>query len=127
MPAPIATDVDFLYVFAKDYDAVAAFYENVLGMRCLVRYGRARGAEFACGNSTFVVFDGPSIGIDFVPNKHPIALRVEDFDAAKARLESSGVEFNNVIDSGVCHMAFFNDPDGNALLIHHRYESEDED
>jgi len=24
-------------------------------------------------------------------------------------------------DSGVCHMAFFNDPDGNALILHRRY------
>jgi len=125
MTAPIATDVDFMYVFVKDYDAVTAFYENVLGMRCSVRYGRARGAEFQCGNSTFVVFDGPSIGIDFVPNRHAIALRVENFEAAKARLESSGVEFDNVIDSGVCHMGFFDDPDGNALMIHHRYASDD--
>ena len=25
------------------------------------------------------------------------------------------------LDSGVCHQAFFSDPDGNALAIHHRY------
>jgi hypothetical protein len=27
----------------------------------------------------------------------------------------------DVFDSGVCHMAFFTDPDGNALVLHHRY------
>jgi hypothetical protein len=32
------------------------------------------------------------------------------------------VEFiADTIDSGVCHMAFFKDPDGNELLLHHRY------
>jgi hypothetical protein len=25
------------------------------------------------------------------------------------------------LDTGVCHMAFFSDPDGNALMLHHRY------
>ena len=24
-------------------------------------------------------------------------------------------------DSSVCHMAFFSDPDGNALMLHRRY------
>ena len=24
-------------------------------------------------------------------------------------------------DTGVCHMAFFRDPDGNALMLHRRY------
>lgn len=25
------------------------------------------------------------------------------------------------MDSGVCHMAHFKDPAGNALMLHHRY------
>jgi hypothetical protein len=27
----------------------------------------------------------------------------------------------DTIDSGVCHQAIFEDPDGNVLDIHHRY------
>jgi glyoxalase/bleomycin resistance protein/dioxygenase superfamily protein len=39
-------------------------------------------------------------------------------------LESRGVEFKGeTIDSGVCYQAFFEDPDGNTLAIHHRYKS----
>ena len=58
----------------------------------------------------------------FSPNKNPIALQVEDYDAARAELESRGVAFTtDTIDSGVCHMAAFDDPEGNALMIHHRY------
>ena len=52
----------------------------------------------------------------------PIAFHVEDVEAARAELESKGVEFaGDIIDSGVCFMAIFRDPDGNALMLHHRY------
>jgi len=29
--------------------------------------------------------------------------------------------FEETYDSGVCHMAFFKDPDGNSLILHHRH------
>jgi catechol 2,3-dioxygenase-like lactoylglutathione lyase family enzyme len=55
-------------------------------------------------------------------NNHPIALHVDDFEAARDELESRGVEFRGeTLDSGVCFQAFFQDPDGNVLGIHHRY------
>jgi len=51
-----------------------------------------------------------------------VALQVRDVADARATLEERGVTFmGDVFDSGVCHMAFFTDPDGNALLLHHRY------
>ena len=53
----------------------------------------------------------------------PIEFHVDDFEAAKAELESRGVKFTTeTIDSGVCWQAIFQDPDGNTLAIHHRYE-----
>ena len=62
------------------------------------------------------------LGIEFSPNKVPIALRVDDVAAARAELESRGVTFQGgIIDSGVCHQALFQDPDGNSLDLHHRY------
>ena len=62
------------------------------------------------------------LGLEFRANNHPIELRVEDFVAAQKELESRGVEFEgDTLDSGVCHQAFFKDPDGNTLAIHHRY------
>jgi catechol 2,3-dioxygenase-like lactoylglutathione lyase family enzyme len=65
-------------------------------------------------------------GIEFRANDHPIELRVDDVEAARAELESRGVAFEGgTIDSGVCHQAYFQDPDGNALAIHHRYASKD--
>jgi hypothetical protein len=40
-----------------------------------------------------------------------------------ARLAGDGVKFEHPepYDSGVCHMAFFADPDGNRLMLHRRY------
>jgi catechol 2,3-dioxygenase-like lactoylglutathione lyase family enzyme len=122
---PVATEIDFIYVFTKNFSAVLRFYETVLGLRCTKKYERAPGAEFECGRSTFVIVDCEAHNIEFNPNTHPIALGVEDFDAARTQLESRGVSFKHTLDSGVCYMGFFEDPDGNALMIHHRYASED--
>jgi predicted enzyme related to lactoylglutathione lyase len=64
--------------------------------------------------------------MEFNPNHNGIALQVEDVEAARALLESRGVEFvADTMDSGVCHMAFFKDPDGNTLLLHKRYAPPD--
>ena len=79
-------------------------------------------AEFETGNLTIAVMQSDAFGIDFNANNHPIEFRVEDFESAHAELESRGVEFKGeTIDSGVCYQAFFEDPDGNTLAIHHRY------
>jgi predicted enzyme related to lactoylglutathione lyase len=52
----------------------------------------------------------------------PLALQVDDVAQARAALEAAGVEFiGDTVDSGVCHLAFFHDPAGNALTLHHRY------
>ena len=48
---------------------------------------------------------------------------MDDVATARAELEAKGVEFQDeTFDTGVCHMAFFADPDGNALMLHHRYK-----
>jgi len=79
------------------------------------------GAEYETGNLTLSVIDAAAVGMTFAPAANPIALRVDDIEAARAELESRGVSFVHALDSGVCHMAFFKDPDGNALMLHHRY------
>jgi predicted enzyme related to lactoylglutathione lyase len=51
-----------------------------------------------------------------------LALAVDDVAAARTELEAKGVEFlGDILDTTVCHMAFFKDPDGNDLMLHHRY------
>jgi predicted enzyme related to lactoylglutathione lyase len=116
------TGVDFATVFVEDYARAAEFYGGTLGLERSVDYGKIPGGEFETGNLTLQVVEAGAVGQQFRPNTHPIALRVEDVEETRADLESKGVEFaSETIDSGVCHMAPFTDPDGNVLLIHHRY------
>ena len=120
------TGVDFVSVPTKDLDTAMDFYANVLGLpRSSVwqRPGQeAVGAEFETGTVTIALIASERLGIAFEPNTVPIALRVEDVEAARAELESRGVSFDgDTIDSGVCHQALFKDPDGNSLDLHHRY------
>jgi catechol 2,3-dioxygenase-like lactoylglutathione lyase family enzyme len=122
----LITGTDFITVATKDFDAAAEFYGGVLGLELSKRWGKMPAAEFETGNLTIAVMQSDAFGLEFRANNHPIELHVDDFDAARAELESRGVEFKTeTIDSGVCYQAFFQDPDGNALAIHHRYAPKD--
>jgi catechol 2,3-dioxygenase-like lactoylglutathione lyase family enzyme len=116
----LVTGVDFIVVPTKSFDTAVDFYGNVLGLPCSARYGQSPGAEFETGNLTLAVMEVEAFGLQFAPAA-PIALRVDDVAAAQKELESRGVSFSGGLDSGVCHQAFFADPDGNALILHHRY------
>jgi predicted enzyme related to lactoylglutathione lyase len=116
------TGVDFVTVFVKDYPAALKFYGETLGLEHSVDYEKIPAGEFETGSLTLQLMDAAAIGQEFKPSGHPIAFHVDDVEAARANLESKGVEFlAETIDSGVCHMAFFTDPDGNALMFHNRY------
>ena len=118
----LVTGVDFVTVPTRDYEAAAKFYGEVLGLPFGKRWGNMPAGEFETGNLTIAVMQSDAFGLDFKPHTHPIALHVDDFEAARAELESRGVEFKGeTIDSGVCLKAIFEDPDGNTLDIHHRY------
>jgi catechol 2,3-dioxygenase-like lactoylglutathione lyase family enzyme len=118
----VVTGVDFVSVPTRDFAAAVEFYGTTLGLPCSSRYGRMPGAEFETGNLTLQVLESEAFGLEFRPINHPIALHVENVEAARAELESRGVSFgDDTLDSGVCHMAFFRDPDENALMLHHRY------
>jgi predicted enzyme related to lactoylglutathione lyase len=127
MSNPIAiTGVDFATVFVTDYPAAIEFYGGILGLEHSVDYGKIPAGEFETGNLTLQVLDSASVGREFQPSGHPIAFHVEDVEATRTELESKGVKFlAETMDSGVCHMAHFTDPDGNALMIHHRYAPRD--
>jgi catechol 2,3-dioxygenase-like lactoylglutathione lyase family enzyme len=121
-PTSLITGTDFITVSTKDFEAAAEFYGGILGLPESKRWGQKPAAEFETGNLTIAVMQSDAFGLEARTNNHPIELRVDDVAAARAELESRGVEFNgDTIDSGVCHQAFFEDPDGNALAIHHRY------
>jgi predicted enzyme related to lactoylglutathione lyase len=116
------TGVDFAYIPTTDFERAVEFYGTTLGLPESARYGQMPGVEFETGSLTLAVIQSEAFGQKFERNANGIALRVDDVPTAREELEAKGVEFTaDTIDSGVCHMAFFKDPDGNALLLHHRY------
>lgn len=120
------TGVDFVTIPTQDLAAAREFYATVLGLEAGGLWQRgdepARGAEFQAGNLTLSLVDPSAIGIEFQASSVPIALHVEDIEAARALLESRGVSFAaETMDTGVCFMAHFRDPDRNPLMLHHRY------
>jgi len=127
----LVTGVDFVCVPTRDIDAAMKFYGEVLGIERSKMWQRAgeepMGAEFEPGDVTVALLACERLGIEFQANKVPIALHVEDVEASRAELESQGIEFAaDTLDSGVCHMAYFSDPDGNALMLHNRYAPKDQ-
>jgi catechol 2,3-dioxygenase-like lactoylglutathione lyase family enzyme len=118
------TGVDFVTVPTRDLAAAREFYGNVLGLPCSSVYREKDpiGAEYETGTLTLALLDSAAVGQEFHPSTSAIALRVDDVESARAELRSRGVEFHGeIVDSGVCHQAYFSDPDGNPLVLHHRY------
>ena len=120
--AQLVSGVDFVPLSTKNLEVAAQFYGETLGLRRSVYIPERNYAEFETGNLTLSVVDGEKMGIGHELMRIAIALHVDDVAAARQTLEERGVEFHgDILDTGVCHMAFFNDPDGNALMLHHRY------
>jgi predicted enzyme related to lactoylglutathione lyase len=116
------TGVDFIAVPTRDFEAASAFYEDVLGLARSKRWGSMPAGEFETGTLTIAIMQSDAFGLEFQRHSHPIALHVDDVEGARAELEAQGVAFHaDTLDSGVCLMAHFSDPDGNALMLHHRY------
>lgn len=112
-------DLDFLGIPTRDPDRSRAFYADTLGMR-----GDDHAQyEVWAGGTCFAIWAPERMGLAFVAQTgNPFPLAVDDVHAARAALEEKGVVFRgDTLDTGVCHMAFFTDPDGNELMLHHRY------
>jgi predicted enzyme related to lactoylglutathione lyase len=125
-PAPteqLIGGVDFVALPTHDVRASAEFYGEKLGLRCSVYMPERNFVEFETGNLTLSIIDAEKMGLGHHdPLRHEVALHVDDVQAARKTLEARGVTFKgDTFDTGVCHMAFFDDPDGNALMLHHRY------
>lgn len=119
--APIVTGVDFAAVPTRDLGAAVEFYGTTLGLPRSVYMPERNFAEFETGNLTLSVIHAEKMGIPHNP-QNGLSLHVEDVAEARRTLEARGVEFQgDTFDTGVCHMAFFADPDGNQLMLHHRY------
>jgi catechol 2,3-dioxygenase-like lactoylglutathione lyase family enzyme len=119
----MTSKLDFVAVPCTDPERTRSFYLDTLGLR---QDEKAR-FEFWVGDTCFAIWEPAKLGAEFAPQKNGhIAIHVDDVAAARAELEGKGVEFlGEIFDTGVCHMAFFTDPDGNDLMLHHRYAPRD--
>jgi catechol 2,3-dioxygenase-like lactoylglutathione lyase family enzyme len=117
------TKLDFVGIPSQDAERSRRFYVETLGLRP----DDHSQSEVWAGDTCFGIWEPQRFGMEFAPQKnaHP-ALHVDDVAAARAELEAKGVEFGgDILDTGVCHMAFFTDPDGNDLMLHSRYAPQD--
>jgi catechol 2,3-dioxygenase-like lactoylglutathione lyase family enzyme len=117
----IVERTDFISVPVRDLEKSTAWYRDTLGLE---QSRTGSWPEFQLGeNVSLYLIDPTNIGQEFQgPHTSYIALRVGDVEKARTELESRGVEFEgDIFDTGVCHMAFFHDPDGNSLMLHRRY------
>ena len=114
--------VDFVSFLTQDIKRARAFYADTLGLE--IESEGEHDIEFSCGQVTLDIFDPSSIGQPFSPSPAGLALRVPDVDEARAELEAKGVQFDgDTIETGVCKQAWFKDPDGNALMLHRRFDA----
>jgi catechol 2,3-dioxygenase-like lactoylglutathione lyase family enzyme len=111
--------VDFVAIPSQDAEQARRFYVETLGLRP-DDHGRF---EVWAGQTCLGIWEPAKLGMQFASQKNGhIALHVDDVPTARAALEDKGVNFaGETLDTGVCHMAFFTDPDGNDLMLHHRY------
>jgi predicted enzyme related to lactoylglutathione lyase len=118
----MVTRVDFVALPTKDLPRAVEFYGETLGLERSVYLEERNYAEFETGNLTISVIDAEKMGLQHAPIRSGIALHVDDVASSRATLEERGVSFGqDTFDTGVCHMAVFDDPDGNLLILHHRY------
>ena len=115
--------LDFVGVPTQDVERAKQFYGETLGLR----KDDKSESEFWVGETCLGIWEPEQQGMPFAPSKNGhLALHVEDVEKARAELEEKGVEFaGDTFDTGVCHMALFTDPDGNDLMLHHRYAPRD--
>jgi catechol 2,3-dioxygenase-like lactoylglutathione lyase family enzyme len=116
------TRIDFVPIPTLDAARATAFYRDTLGLAESEHTVDKPFSEFDLGGTTLNVWDPATAGREFHANTNPIALHTDDVQAARELLEGKGVTFfGETLDTGVCHMAFFSDPDGIPLMLHGRY------
>jgi catechol 2,3-dioxygenase-like lactoylglutathione lyase family enzyme len=110
--------VDFVSVPTRDIARARDFYGEVLALPS----SPSNRDEFEATNVTLTLWQPEAQNVAFSPNTAGIALRVANVEVARQELLAKGVEFlGDTVDTGVCLMGFFYDPDGNVLILHNRY------
>ena len=109
--------VDFVAVPTRDPERAVAWYRDVIGLPV----SEFAADEVETPNVTLSFWQPEQQGEPFVANQNGIALRVADVAGAVEEVRAAGGEVLGLEDSGVCHMGFVKDPDGNVLILHRRY------
>jgi catechol 2,3-dioxygenase-like lactoylglutathione lyase family enzyme len=109
--------MDFVSIPTQDVARAVAWYRDVLG---LAESTYTEG-EVETPNVTLSFWRPEDDSLPFTPNESGIALRVEDVPAAVEEVRAAGADVMGVEDTGVCHMGFVKDPDGNVVILHRRY------
>jgi len=109
--------VDFVSIATRDVARAVAFYRDALGLE----ESEYLEGEVEAPNVTLSFWNPERDGEPFVANPAGIALRVADVEAACEELRAAGGEVVEIDDTGVCHMGFCKDLDGNTLILHRRY------
>ncbi len=121
----IVERTDFISVPVTDMERATSFYRDTLGLPQVSEQGFP---EFQLGENVSVyLLDMSKVGSSWQgPHTAHVALRVPDVAEARRELEAKGIEFDGeILDTNVCHMAFFKDPDGNQFMLHRRYAPRD--
>jgi catechol 2,3-dioxygenase-like lactoylglutathione lyase family enzyme len=111
--------VDFVNIATRDAERSRAWYRDTFGLQPDTN----NADELTAGQVTLTFWEPEKEDIDFTPDVGGFALRVADVDAAKAELEAKGLKCAGSGDTGVCKMAVFLDPDGNAVILHRRHDA----
>ena len=109
--------VDFVSVPTRDVGRAVAFYRDVLGLS----ESEYSQGEVEAPNVTFGFWSTEADGEPFAANTAGVGLRVADVEQAVDEARAAGAEVMGIEDTGVCHMGFVKDPDGNVLILHRRY------
>lgn len=122
MSNPVISRVDFVPIPTQDAPRATAFYAETLGLTQSEHTVDKPFSEFDLSGTTLSVWDPTTAGLDFNANTNAVALHTDDVKGMRELLEGRGVTFfGDTVDTGVCHMAFFADVDGNPLMLHGRY------
>ena len=114
--------VDYVRIPVTDMGQAERFYGDVLGLQKNPNSPDDDWVEYEVGNATLVVMTPHTHDYEFAQlPPATIALRVPDLEAAKAKLESEGLEVGEIWDSGACKGLGVTDPAGNRILLHRRY------
>jgi predicted enzyme related to lactoylglutathione lyase len=111
-------------VFAKDLEAMAAFYRDALGLRPIPSAAGSGWVEFEAGGARLALHAIPAAlaaGISIADPARPredtpikIVFAVDDVDAERSRLVRAGATMFEVRPWGACDGI---DPEGNVFQI----------